>query len=36
MPKPKPLSKEMIVAAQAKTKSNMASCKVFACFLSTL
>lgn len=25
MPKPKPLSKEMIVAAQAKTKSNMAA-----------
>jgi len=27
MPKPKPLSKEMIVAAQAKTKSNMASAR---------
>ena len=27
MPKPKPLSKEMIVAAQAKTKSNMAAAR---------
>ena len=27
MPKPKPLSKEMIVAAQANTKSNMAAAR---------
>ena len=36
MPKAKPLSKEQIVAAQAKTLSNMACCTLPSCFISTL
>ena len=36
MPKPRPLTKEQILAAMAKTKSNSAAARIFELFLCAL